>query len=284
MSHPDLGPARVVAWWGQDPELARQWADRTGVERVVDRPEVLVGQVDAVLICTWRGSDHAALARPFLRAGVPVFVDKPFTESIPEARELVAIAEETGAVLFTSSPWKWSPAVGEVHRRAHELGGLRTCVATGPYVDGPFFYVTHMVETGQFLLGTGAATVCALETEAARVITVTYRSGEVLVVNALRDTSAVRQVTLYGKDGYLEADINEAQKEVGMVEMLAVFLRAARTGRPPLSYEHPVEATAVMAAAQHSIERGGVPVALDTLLRPQWGPSIGRMSNEQQAY
>ncbi|WP_457963920.1 Gfo/Idh/MocA family oxidoreductase [Arthrobacter sp. D1-29] len=262
---------RVTSWWGQDQTLVRQWAAETGVEHVAARPEEMLGRVDGVLICTWDGKDHAALARPFVEAGLPVFVDKPFTESTRDAQELLSLAEASGSVLFSSSPWKWSPAVLELINQAPDLGDIKTCVASGPYLDNPYFYTTHMVETGQAILGTGAISVQAQHSSAARIIVVTYQDGRMLVVNALQGVAATRHVVLYGSKGYLEADIGEGQKEAGMVETLARFLRGAAEGRPPLPYAYPFEATAVMEAAQASIDAGGTPVRLDSLLEEQAG-------------
>lgn len=259
--------AKVTSWWGQDTAMVRQWAAQTGVDHVADTPEEMLGRVDGVLICTWHGRDHAGLARPFVEAGLPVFVDKPFTESSREAKELLSLAEDTGSVVFSSSPWKWSPAILDLVARAPDLGEIKTCIASGPYLDSPYFYTTHMVETGQAVLGPGAVAVQAQHSPHARVIVVTYQDGRMLVVNALQGTAATRHVVLYGSKGYLEADIGEAQKEAGMVETLARFLHGAAEGRPPLPYTYPLEATAVMEAAQASIETGGRPVHLDTVLQ-----------------
>lgn len=265
---------KVTSWWGQDIETVRRWAGQTGVQHIAETPEEMLGRVDGVLICTWHGKDHAALARPFVEAGLPVFVDKPFTESSQEAKELLTLAEITGSVLFSSSPWKWSPAVLDLMAQSPGLGDIKTCIASGPYLDSPYFYTTHMVETGQAILGPGAVSVQAQHTSQARVITVTYDDGRMLVVNALQGAAATRHVVLYGSKGYLEADIGEAQKEAGMVETLARFLHGAAEGKPPLPYTYPLEATAVMEAAQASINAGGRPVSLDTI-------QVGRISGQE---
>ncbi|TLM81984.1 Gfo/Idh/MocA family oxidoreductase [Pseudarthrobacter sp. NamE2] len=265
--------AKVTSWWGPDTATVKQWAAQTGVHHVAASPEAMLGLVDGVLVCTWHGKDHAALARPFVEAGLPVFVDKPFTESTQEARELLSLAERSGSVVFTSSPWKWSPSVLSLTAQASGLGDIKTCIASGPYLDNAYFYTTHMVEVGQAILGPGAVSVQAQHTPQARVIIVTYDDGRVLVVNALQGAAATRHVVLYGSKGYLEADIGEAQKEAGMVETLARFLHGAAEGRPPLPYTYPLEATAVMEAAQASVDAGGRPVRLDTILE---GPISGQ--------
>ena len=53
---------------------------------IVDQPQDLIGRVDAVLIESVDGSVHLERALPFIEAGLPVFVDKPFTTSAPSCQ------------------------------------------------------------------------------------------------------------------------------------------------------------------------------------------------------
>ena len=58
----------------------------------------LIGRVDAVSVVTHTPS-HFAIAADFLRAGVHVLVEKPITETVTQARELIALAQAAGRVL-----------------------------------------------------------------------------------------------------------------------------------------------------------------------------------------
>ena len=46
---------------------------------LVEKPEEMIGQIDAVLIESVEGSFHYKRTAPFLEAELPAFVDKPFT-------------------------------------------------------------------------------------------------------------------------------------------------------------------------------------------------------------
>ena len=71
-------------------EYTQQVAD-CGVE-VVNAPEDLIGSIDAVMIEYQAGNVHLPAAQPFLEAGLPTFVDKPFTCSIADAQKLAELA------------------------------------------------------------------------------------------------------------------------------------------------------------------------------------------------
>ncbi len=91
---PDLA---LVAVASSDP--AKVHADWPGVA-VHAAPADLIARddIDLVVIATPNDTHHP-LARDALRAGRHVVVDKPFTVTLDEARELVALAEHHGRVL-----------------------------------------------------------------------------------------------------------------------------------------------------------------------------------------
>ena len=85
---------RVVAVGGIDPEASKKVADTCGIDLIVDKPEEMLGLVDAVMITCRDGKYHAPYARPFIEAGIPAFIDKPFTSNPAEAVALVKLAKE----------------------------------------------------------------------------------------------------------------------------------------------------------------------------------------------
>ncbi|MEI6875121.1 MAG: Gfo/Idh/MocA family oxidoreductase [Spirochaetota bacterium] len=67
-------------------EFVAGYAARSSlIPRIVERPKAVIGKVDAVIIATDIGSEHVERARPFVEAGIPIFVDKPLVDN---ARDL----------------------------------------------------------------------------------------------------------------------------------------------------------------------------------------------------
>lgn len=88
LSDPETGKhrhenVRVVAVMGDEESTAAIVQD-TGVELVVNRPEEMLGKVDAVMITNRRGSVHMEYAKPFIPHKSPLFIDKPFTSDPAE--------------------------------------------------------------------------------------------------------------------------------------------------------------------------------------------------------
>ena len=93
----------VVAVMRRDGEKARDYAERHGISRWYDSAEALINdpQVDAVYVATPPGS-HAEHAIAAMRAGKPVYVEKPMAATWAECLEMNRVSEETGVPLFVA--------------------------------------------------------------------------------------------------------------------------------------------------------------------------------------
>ena len=70
---------------------------------IVDKPTDLLEKIDAVMIESVDGSFHLERAEPFLKAGLPCFVDKPFACKRTDAIAMVELSKKHKASLFSSS-------------------------------------------------------------------------------------------------------------------------------------------------------------------------------------
>ncbi len=75
-----------------------------------DDPSALIGQVDAVSIAV-PTKYHYAVARPLLEAGIHCLIEKPIAAEIDEARELVAVAEASSAILQVGHLERFNPSI-----------------------------------------------------------------------------------------------------------------------------------------------------------------------------
>src|SRR3982751_2654690 len=94
---------------------------------LVDKPEDMIGKVDAMLIEAVDGSVHYERAKPFLEAGVPCYIDKPFTCSVEHARKIIDLAEKKKVPVFSSSSLRYAPelvAFMKDEKKGKVLGAL----------------------------------------------------------------------------------------------------------------------------------------------------------------
>lgn len=103
--------AETVAVCDLEPLLARQAAERFDVpQQFTDLAEMLQTAAPDVLHITTPAHTHADIACAALRAGVPVYVEKPLAIDAAEARRILDTAETTGRLVCLGHDQLFDPA------------------------------------------------------------------------------------------------------------------------------------------------------------------------------
>lgn len=95
--------SKLVAVMRRDARKAADYADRHGVPKWYDDGSRLINDpnVDAVYIAT-PPSSHAGYAIKAMRAGKPVYVEKPMARDFAECQEMLQVARQTGLPLWVA--------------------------------------------------------------------------------------------------------------------------------------------------------------------------------------
>lgn len=157
-----------------------------GVEKVVERPEEMLGLVDAAAIVSRAGSEHLRLAEPFLKAGLPTFVDKPMTSDLADGRKMLALAKAHEAPLFSASAVRYYHEITDWQNNRDEYGAVHTGSVWSPASRDLGFYGIHAIEMMSALWGPGAKWVSAFHSENKHLAWVGYEHGGVYAVHLVR--------------------------------------------------------------------------------------------------
>ncbi len=154
----------LVALSDADPARAGAAVERHGGAAFADYRD-LVGLVDAVSV-TVPASLHHAVAGFFLDTGVHVLVEKPIAASVDEARDLVARAARSGAVLQVGMLERFSPVVAALSDRLvnpRRLTFRRMSIWNGRAtdVDVVLDMMIHDIDLALVLAGTPVKAVAA---------------------------------------------------------------------------------------------------------------------------
>ncbi|MBT6768790.1 MAG: Gfo/Idh/MocA family oxidoreductase [Opitutales bacterium] len=271
--------ARVVAAFkGGSPDIPSS-ADRIdGVTRTLqekygvklyDSIEEMCRNVDAVLLESVDGRPHLEQAIPVFKAGLPVFIDKPFAGTLKDAITIYNMAKQSGVPCWSSSSLRFYPGVVDV--ATAKKGELKGAISYGPAaLDSRhpdfFWYGIHPTEALFTVLGPGVETVSRSFTPDNDVITGIWKDGKLGNVYGIRNSKTAYKVTAFGTEKIVE------QKRGGdYTPMLREIVRFFRTGEAPVPLEETIEIYAFMEAADESKRRGGVPVSVkDILAKNGW--------------
>jgi hypothetical protein len=238
---------------------------KLGVE-IVDSIDTLLTKVDAVLLESVDGRPHLSQVTPMLKAGKPVFIDKPVAGSLADAVEIFRLAEHFGVPCFSSSSLRFYPGV-QAMRDNPQVGRVMGCDAYGPCSLEPhhpdlFWYGVHGVETLFTIMGPGCVSVSRVQTEGTEVVTGVWKDGRVGTYRGIRQGRSSAGALVFGEKRVEPADMAGGSYKP-LVEEICKFFR---TGKPPVSAAETIEIFAFMEAADESKRQGGRPVTLESVL------------------
>ena len=266
---PDFADMQVTAVYGDEGvEKSEQIREFFPSCVIVDSPEKMLGLVDAVMITSRDGKLHYGYAKPFLEAGIPMFVDKPFTVAGDEAIQLAAEAKKRGIPLCGGSSLKCCPDVVEMGQIRWDLGeNMRTGFASAPLViDSPYsgfyFYASHLVEMCLAVFGWEPESVTALRKGKCVTAVVHYPGFD--AVCSYTDGCGRYFVQLTGAKDVLQA------REIDLAPAYRLeaeeFVQMVRTGHMPYTYEQLMMPVFFLNAVQESYETGKtVPIRKERL-------------------
>lgn len=114
-----------------DPVRLKEVGGKLKVPGMRDYREIL-GKAEAVSVAVPTIS-HYQIARDFLLDGADVLVEKPITETVEEAEELVAVAEKGGRILQVGHIERFNGAVRALEALVEEPGFIE-CHRLAPFV------------------------------------------------------------------------------------------------------------------------------------------------------
>jgi predicted dehydrogenase len=267
---PEYGVKVVAAFPGGSPDLpasrdrvagyTKQMREEFGVE-IVGSIEELLAKVDVVLLESVDGRPHLEQVKPVLKAGKPVFIDKPVAGSLADAMQIYELAKQHDVPVFSSSSLRFSPGIAAM-RNHPKVGEVLGCDAYGPCSLEPhhpdlFWYGIHGVETLFTIMGPGCESVSRVQTKDFELVTGVWKGGRIGTFRGLRAGKAEYGATVFGAKGVAPSG-GYAGYEPLVVEIVKFF----KTGKPPVSAEETLEIFAFMEAADESKRRGGGPVKL----------------------
>lgn len=276
--------------WDNDAATLDSFVKKFDVQKVGGYTD-MIGKVDAVILSDFASVPwYQDLARPYLEAGVPMFINRPFATSLKNAKSLIESAKKGGAPILCGSSLEYVQAVDSIRQELEGLGEITGYVAENSQSD----YATHGVHGIYFVyacIGGGVRTVsyqCDDWTRPNGAMTFEYkgRNGGAnfwgLLQQSYRSGSAWIRVggrgTTKRADGYtndvqIERQMDWPREGRGPVVDSAIWLpmiyamqRMFETGKMPESYENIYEKTQMFIGGFYShLEKKGAPVALEDI-------------------
>ena len=237
-----------------------------GVE-IVDSIDGLISKVDAVLLETNDGRIHLEQAIPVLKAGKPVFIDKPIAASLVDTIAIFEAARHFGTPVFSSSSLRFAkPAIAA--RKGELVGKVFGCETFSPAKLEPthpdlYWYGIHGVEQLFTVMKGGCVSVSRTSTASTDVVVGTWKDGRLGSFRGLRSGKAGYGGTVFGEKGTASSGGYEGY--AALVNEIGLFFE---TQQPPVTADETIEIYAFMSAADESKKREGASILITDVLEP----------------
>lgn len=184
-AHEEFSDVEVVGVYSEEREAAEKLRDKYGVA-VLDNYTDALGKIDGLVITARNGDNHLKYARPYLDSGIPMYIDKPITNSEEEALELVRELEARKIRYTGGSCLRHDAFVHELRAAVESnldgatLGGVvRAPIDSASPYGGIFFYAPHLVETVMTVFGKYPLSVKAYKNGIKTTVIFRYESYDV---------------------------------------------------------------------------------------------------------
>lgn len=267
---PDVAGCRVVAAYPKgSPDIESsvkrvpaytEELRKAGVE-IVDSIDDLLTKVDVVLLETNDGRPHLEQVLPVLKAGKPVFIDKPIAGTLADAVAIFEAARAAKVPVFSASSLRYGKTSQEV--RAGSIGKVFRCETFSPASlesthPDLFWYGIHGVESLFTVMGTGCESVQRGKTSDGMIeVTGKWSGGRVGIF---------REGKGYGGSAEGEKGKAAVGNHDGYRPLVVDFVKMFRTGQAPVTEAETLEIYAFMEAADESKRQNGAEVKLADVL------------------
>jgi predicted dehydrogenase len=214
-----VAECELVAVSDSRQEARDKVAAEVGARAVADYRELL-GAVDAVSVVTPTPA-HFSIARDFIEAGAHVLVEKPITDTVEEARQLIELAarhekvlqvghlERFNAAILAAEPYLRTPRFVECHR-------LAPYRERGTDVNVVLDLMIHDIDIVQTIVGSPITSIDAIGTpvfsDEIDIANVRIHFANGCVANATASRVSMkteRKMRVFEDDAYLSLDLQQ---------------------------------------------------------------------------
>ncbi len=266
------GAKVVAAFKGGSPDIESSWSRVESYTKelretygviIYDSIEEMCRHVDAVMLESVDGRPHLEQARPVIKAGKPLYIDKPMAGSLKEVLEIFRLAKEAGVPVFSSSSLRYGKNTQAV--RNGSIGKVLRAETSSPcHLDKThpdlFWYGIHGVESLFTVMGTGCESVKRVANSDGLIeVKGIWKGGR---VGVYREDPEGYGGTAKGEKG--ESPVGAYD---GYHPLVAEVIKFFRTGIAPVAPEETIEIFAFMEAADESKRHGGAEIKIEGVLK-----------------
>lgn len=242
--------------WGETGAFAKDASKRGNIPNIVKDPMEMMGKIDALIVDHRHAKYHLEPALPFVKAGIPTFIDKPFCYRVAEGKEFLKIAEGLKTPVSSYSTIAHDNGVFDIKTQIPNVGKIYHIISVGPCdVDsiwgGVFFYGVHSVERLIYIFGEDIVEVKVTRSGDKTTAGLVFSSGYFATVMFIKDGYRGWDLMVLTDDGM--KNLEPRVKNTDTLKPYRDIVEMFKTGKEPRSHKSILAGIAVLEALEKSV-------------------------------
>jgi len=247
--------------WGETEEFACKAAESGHIPKIVKLPSEMYGKIDGLIVDHRHAKQHLGAARPFVKRGIPVFIDKPFCFEAEKGKEFLKAAKAAGVSVTSFSTVPHQKTFLKFKRKLADIGRVVSGSTCGPCdlrskYGGIFFYGIHQADMALKAFGYNVNRVLVTKNGNGATGQLLYSDGKIVTLNLIKSGAPGFAISAAAEGGAVHERIRfDANAYISGIK---VFVNMFRTGEDPESAEHMLRPVQVLEALEKSLKSGAV--------------------------
>ena len=247
--------------WGETDAFAKKAAADGQIPNIVKTPLDMIGKIDAVLVDHRHAKYHLKAVWPFVEAGIPAFIDKPFCYRADEGKAFLKMARAKGTPVTSFSVLTHQASFRRFKKNLPSLGTIVSASTYGPCdlkskFGGVFFYGIHQVDMALHAFGYDVKAALITKNGPNATGQLFYPLGFIVTMSLIKDGCHKFGIGAVGTEGagYLAMTYDKDPYLHGVQTSTRMF----KTGEEPLTHEQMLRPIQVLEALEKSVKSGKV--------------------------
>lgn len=238
----------VTHAWTQDKAITRRLCEASRIPHAVNRATDMIKDVDAVILARDDYEKHWRMAEPFLKAGLPVFIDKPLSLKTLEIKKFTPFLKK--GQLMSCSSMRYAVELENFKKNSSSYGKL--ILVRGAVLNSWEKYGIHLLEGIFSAVRVKPSSVTALEAQHESVV-INTQGGPLIQIDTLGNKARAFNIEFYGEkqnSSHVISDNFSMFKKT-----IAEFIRLVKTGKPVIEASETLELMRILAAGRMALAK-----------------------------
>lgn len=248
-----LPAAKVTHILSQEKTLSEQIARTGGIAHVVETAAEMIEAVDAVILARDDPENHREMAKSFIDAGIPLFIDKPLCSNLDDL-EYFASEIAKGKFIMSCSSMRYASECMAAKTDLGSLGKIKLITAVGK--KDWIKYGVHMLEAVFSIMDDPKPlSVTNVGKPDQAIVKIDFEGGLQATIHLFMEISGTFQISLFGQQNWKLVEIKNSYAMFR--DNIIEFIRSVDEGKPRLEFSKTEQIIKTIIAGEESLKQGG---------------------------